>query len=112
MDKNRIEKSVNASLESLDGIQRATAKPFLLTRVMAKVNGAKGVQNLWTKAGAFISRPAIAIAGIFLFLLINTGIIIFSSSNDSNKSVVVQSNNAASNEFAVNTGVIYDFENL
>lgn len=111
MDENSIEKIVDDTIHSFDGAKRAEPRPFLLTRVLASLNRQPAVQNEWTRIGAFLSRPGIAIAGIVLIMLINTGIV-FISKNNADKPAIVQSNSTVTDEFAVNADNIYDIENL
>lgn len=110
MRKRSFEKLVDETFESFDSVKRAEPKAFLLTRVMASVNGRQAGQNIWTKAAAFISRPGIAIAGLLLIVLVNTTIVVISKNNRDQK-VLVQSNFAAKDEFAINAAAIYDIEN-
>ena len=110
MDKQRIEKLVDGTIESFDGAKKAEPRPFLLTRVMAAINNRSTSQNIWTKAAAFISRPGIAIAGLLLIILVNTAILIINKS-DSEQPGVVQTNSTAKDDFAINANTIYYIEN-
>jgi len=55
-------------LQSLDGMQRAKANPFLYTHILAKV---QETANPWEKIARFITRPAFAFAATLLFLALN-----------------------------------------
>jgi hypothetical protein len=55
-------------LQSLDGMQRAKANPFLYTRILAKVQERA---NPWEKMARFITRPSFALAATLLFLALN-----------------------------------------
>lgn len=55
-------------LQSLDGMHRANANPFLYTRILAKV---QETANPWEKIARFITRPAFAVAATLLFLALN-----------------------------------------
>lgn len=110
MDKQRIEKLVDDTIESFDRAKRAEPKPFLLTRVMAAINSQSPGQNIWTKAAAFISRPGIAIAGLLLIIFVNTAILITNKS-DSEQSGAVQNNFTTKDDFAINANTIYYIEN-
>lgn len=68
MNKN-IDKLIEETLDSVNDIKRAEAKPFLLTRINARMNN--GSASVWEKAVWIISRPAVAFAGLCLILLIN-----------------------------------------
>ena len=74
---NRSEDNIEKILGSLDGVQRAEARPFMYTRVMARLQE-DDVKSIWGRTVAFIARPAIAFACLTaviatnLFFVINT----------------------------------------
>jgi hypothetical protein len=70
---SEIRKKVNETLDSLEGIQRVEPGSFFFTRVMARLE--REERNIWELTGSFISRPAVAIAGLFLILCINAFIL-------------------------------------
>ncbi len=110
MQENNIEKLVEQTLQSFEGAKRAESKPFLLTRVMAAINGRGPAKNAWAKAGAFISRPGVAIAGIACIIFINISILLLHK-NDNDKNPMTQSSTAITDDFAINAANIYDIEN-
>ena len=70
MNRNdHIERLVDETLSSLDGIQRAEPAPFFHTRLMARMEA--GVGNTLDGFVGLVSRPAFAIATAFVFLLLN-----------------------------------------
>ena len=71
-DKKRIQEEVEKTLESLNGIQRAAADPYLFTRIEARLE--KEEKSFWSRALTFISRPSVAVPAIVLTILINTAI--------------------------------------
>ena len=71
MENNNLEWQVNKALNSLDGIQRATANPFLYTRVKAAIDQQNGV---WAKFAGLFSRPAFALTMAVLFIGLNVGV--------------------------------------
>ena len=71
--KNNWEQQAEKALASLDGLQRASANPFLYTRIMARI---ERQQNKWAKVAGFISRPVIALSATFLFVVINAWVVI------------------------------------
>lgn len=107
MQKRSIEKLVEETLNSLEGAKRAEAKPFLLTRVLAKINSGEETANVWTRISVFLSKPAVALAGLLLIVLINAAII-FSNTKDKEN---MQNINSSKDEFAVNVLSIYESEN-
>ena len=111
MYPKKIEQLVEETISSLDGTRRAEAKPFLLTRVLARMRAEEAVtDNIWTKAGAFLSRPGVAMAGLLLVVLVNAAIIISNMNEGTN--AVVQQLSTSKDEFAINVISIYDTENM
>ena len=73
MNKMRnVPGEIEATLNSLDGVQRATANPFLYTRVEARIKAGNGS---WDKAAGFIARPVFAFAALALFICINITVV-------------------------------------
>jgi len=64
-----LETRVNATLNSLDDVQRATPGPFFFTRVQARLN--REDKSSWEQIGSFIGRPQIAFAGLCLVVILN-----------------------------------------
>ncbi|MGN7784367.1 hypothetical protein ACTJIJ_07565 [Niabella sp. 22666] len=67
MKRSNLE--IDEILNSLDGVGRADARPYMHTRVMARI---REENNFWTKAVGFIARPAVAIGCVLLVLMANT----------------------------------------
>ena len=107
-NKENIDKLVDEALNSVDLINRAEAKPFLLTRIHARMNREAG--SAWEKAGWFISRPAVAFAGLCLILMVNAMVIVFNNSSTTS-TVAEQTTQASGDEFSYTVATIYDFEN-
>ena len=107
MQEPRIEKLVEETISSLDGAARAAANPFLLTRVFARIKQEADEQNVWSRLASFLSKPAIALGGLALIILINVAII-FSNTKDNN---AAQNLTPSKDEFAINVISIYDTEN-
>jgi Na+/proline symporter len=63
-----VEQKVNEALESLDGMQRASANPFLFTRVWQRVSADN---NPWERVASFLARPVFAVAVLVFFLSVN-----------------------------------------
>jgi len=68
-NNEHINQLTEEALNSLDGTSRATAKPYLLTRLNARMQNAK--ESNWDNALRFISKPAVALAGLCLVIAIN-----------------------------------------
>jgi hypothetical protein len=71
-DKKRIQEEVEKTLESLNGIQKAAANPYLFTRIKARVESEE--ISFWNRALTLISRPSVAVPAIVFTILINTAI--------------------------------------
>ena len=108
MQKKSIEKLVEETINSFDGAERAAAKPFLLTRINARMQNQPGTQNIWSWASSFLSNPRVALAGLLLILTLNATIIIKNTNEENN---IVQNTAAVKDEFAINVISIYDTEN-
>lgn len=105
MQQQDIKKIVEETLCSFDGAKRAEAKPFLLTRIYARMQNQAGTQNAWTRIGSFLSKPAVAFGGLLLIIVLNVTVLVNGSNNNQ------QNSGTAKDEFAVNVISIYDFEN-
>ena len=109
MNRNEnINKLIDEALSSVDDIKRAASKPFLLTRIYARMN--KGAESVWEKAGWFIGRPAVAFAGLCMIILINVMVVMFNGSANSD-TVTEQIAQTPADEFSYTVATIYDNEN-
>lgn len=70
-DNNGWQSRAEKTLNSLNGIQRAPANPFLYTRVKARLDEQRG---FWAKAARFLGQPALAFSASILFIAINVGV--------------------------------------
>ena len=77
-DKN-IARQIEEALRSFDNIQRASPKPFLLTRIHAQLNNK--AKNIWEQAAFFISRPTVMLFGLSLIIVINLSVIFINNSS-------------------------------
>jgi len=103
-DKRHIQEQVDKTLESLDGIQRASANPFLFTRIQARLQ--KEETNFWSQAFALMSRPKVAFAGVAIAIMINA-IVLFESRSESVKNTQDDEQVFAS-EYNLSTSTIYE----
>ncbi|MEO6539410.1 MAG: hypothetical protein ABIN74_00410 [Ferruginibacter sp.] len=105
--QEKINKMIEDALNSVDDVQRAEPKPFLLTRIHARMN--IGTESVWEKAGWFITRPAVAFTGLCLILLINVMVMMNNNAvNTVNTTEVAQN---STDEFSSSVATIYDIEN-
>ena len=80
-DEN-IERQIEEALNSIGSIQRATPKPYLFTRLNARLN--KQTKSIWESAAAFISRPAVVAISLCLILTINISVLLINISSTKN----------------------------
>ena len=106
-NKEQIDKMTNEALNSVDGAKRATAKPYLLTRINARLS--KTQESAWEHAGRFIARPAVVIAGLCMVIGINILAITTNNATTSNNTAAEQQ--ATPDEFSNTVATLYDIEN-
>jgi hypothetical protein len=75
--RDDIHKEVELTLNSLDGVERAETRPFFYARLTARLQQ-ESEAGIWGKMILLLSRPAISLAILLTFLLIN-GYLLFSS---------------------------------
>ena len=102
--KKRIQEEVDKTLNSLDGVQKATASPYLFTRIKARLQ--REDKNFWTRAFAFISRPAVAITAIVMAIFINA--IIFFESRTEAVQTMQDGEQLFASEYNLTDSTIYD----
>ena len=106
--QENINKLIEESLNSMDDVKRAEPKPFLFTRINARMN--KSTESFWEKAGWFITRPAVALAVVCLVLIINATAIFYNKTETPVATADVAVQNTA-DEFSYTVAGIYDSEN-
>lgn len=77
MNNEQLNKLVDETLNSLDGAQRATTKPYLFTRLTAKMQ--RKQEDSWDNALRFLSRPAVAFACVLLVIGFNAAVFTFNN---------------------------------
>jgi hypothetical protein len=107
-NKEQINKLIEDALNSVDDVKRAEPRPFLLTRINARMS--KDTRTAWEKAGWFISRPAVAFTGLCMILLINAMVIVYNKTSAS-AAVTEQVAQNPADEFSYTVATIYDNEN-
>ena len=68
-----INNRVDAALNSLDDVKRATAKPYVLTRMNAKTQNSNS--SIWDNALQFISKPMVALVCMLIIIAFNVLVI-------------------------------------
>ncbi len=66
--KEKIQQEIEKTLDSLNGMKRAEANPFLFTRIQARMNRKSGG---WERAFSFVSKPLVALAMLALVMAMN-----------------------------------------
>src|SRR4051812_15983466 len=76
--KHEIEQRIEETLDSLHGIQRAEANPFLYTRIQARLNLSKSAIE---RVVVFAGRPAFAFLVLVVVLATNLMVMLNGPSN-------------------------------
>ena len=103
--KKQIEREVEKTLDSLEGIQRAEANPYLFTRIKSRLEGEE--KSFWSMAIGFMGKPAVAIAAILLVVLINASVI-FKSGSGQVQSATLDDEQLFAVEYNLSDTTIYD----
>lgn len=106
--KEHINKIIEETISSVDNLKRASPRPFLLTRINARLG--KTNKTVWERAGWFIGKPAFAIPGLVMLIFINLMVVI-SDRVDPFSAATEQSAQAPADEFSYTVATIYDIEN-
>lgn len=104
--KNK-EHEIERTLNSLDGAGRAGAGDFFYTRLQARLQQ-KGT-NTWERATGWIARPAVAIIGLLLVLLVN-GIIVVRQLKQETPVAEQASVQAFAEEYPLQATALYDLD--
>ena len=75
MKDESLNKKIDDAMQSMDNINRATPRPFLFTRLEARMQNEK---NIWGRLSSFVARPVVAFACICFVLILNAMVIFFS----------------------------------
>ncbi len=102
-----INKKIEETMRSMDNMERATPRPFLFTRLEARMESEK---NMWNKVSSFVARPMVAFACICFVLILNA-MIIFLSGTSGNSLTQQGSELATADEYSQVSYNLYDFEN-
>jgi hypothetical protein len=107
MEEEYLNKKIDDVMQSMDGMERALPRPFLFTRLEARMQNDR---NLWSKISSFVARPVVAFACICFVLIINS-IVIFFSNNSENSLAQQGSELATVDEYSQVSYNLYDLEN-
>jgi hypothetical protein len=103
-----IQDKIDATLRSVDNIERAVPSPFFYTKVLAKITNTQPA--VWEKWSAFFLRPTIAFATICLVIVINA-FVIYSNITGS-FSLNDQPDLTLTDEYSMATTSLYNIENV
>lgn len=106
--EQHINKLIEETLNSADDLTRAEPKPYLLTRINARLS--KGTDSLWEKASWFVTRPAVAFTGLCMVLLVNA-IVLISNKAATPVAATEQVAQNSTDEFSYTVATIYDNDN-
>ena len=76
-NKPDVEKLIDDALSSIDHVSQATAKPFLFTRLKARMD--REHETVWEKAIRIIARPSVVVAGLCMIICINAMVIAYNN---------------------------------
>ena len=107
MEDDFLNKKVDEVMQSVDGIKRAAPRPFLFTRLEARMQNER---NVWNKLSSFVARPVIAFACICFVLIINAMVVLLSDT-PANSLAPQGSELATADEYSQVSYNLYDFEN-
>ncbi len=104
-ESKMISKRVEETLNSLDGLQKATPGPFFYTRVMARLE--EEPQNLWESITLFLTRPYVIASVISFILLLNATAIFRSDAQETYSQEAI----SMVDEYKIASTSFYDYTN-
>ena len=107
--KKNVDQFIEEAFNSINNIERANVKPFLLSRVNNRMLTERN-NSWWEDVAFYISKPAFAIPGLAMLMLINFTAVIFSATEPST-SIVEKNIQASADEFSYSIASIYENEN-
>jgi hypothetical protein len=108
--KEKIQQEIEQTLQSLDGLKRAEANPFLFTRIKARMDRKT---NVWERTFSFISKPAIAVAIVVVVMAVNGWALWDKSGPNTIENVTAENVSELANEYNVVASVDnYDYDNM
>ncbi|MBS1735875.1 MAG: hypothetical protein JSS98_04635 [Bacteroidetes bacterium] len=110
--KNKFEKEVESAFSGIDGIKRAKAPDWFYTKLEAKMlRQANPSKGYWENVSAWLTRPAVVLAGLFLILFLNATVLYLKPSS-TNDSVATASEQTASDEYKQVSATLFDYETI
>jgi hypothetical protein len=103
------EKHIEQILDSLNGVQRASAPAFLSTRIRARLQEEKGL-SWFDRSLRWISQPAVALSLVALVVMVHT-LTIIGTRNQAATAVNTETTETEQDEFAVQFTSFDNMEN-
>lgn len=100
---------INSTMASIDGIEKASPKPYLFTRINAALNNT-ATETIWTKIAFYLKKPLVAAVAILLVLTVNV-LAINNRKKLLEREGITKSITPPKYDFAINVSVMYDTEN-
>ncbi|MEO6583146.1 MAG: hypothetical protein ABIO05_02410 [Ferruginibacter sp.] len=111
MKKQDLDSLIDATLNSMDEHKALAPKPFLYTRIVSRLNSPTAI-TIWEKLYATISRPAIAMALLFIVVILNGLIIFYSDKREASNFSAETTLTELQNLTVSNNTAYYDIENI
>lgn len=105
--RREIDEKIAETLNSLDGIERATPGHFFFTRLQTRLK--RDDTDIWEKIGGFLARPVFVIASIMFIIAIN--IIVVYREMPPTASFADQNEQVFDDEYNMGVAGIYEYEN-
>lgn len=107
--RKNVDQLIEEAFNSINNIERANAKPFLLSRVNNRMLSERK-NSWWENVAFYIGKPGFAIPGLAMLMVINLTAVIFYAAEPST-SIAEQSIQGSSDEFSYSIASIYENEN-
>lgn len=104
--KQYIDKLVEETLSSLDGLQKASPGPYFFTRVQARLNRVQN--NVWEQTLSFLTKPAVLAASVLAIILVDIIALTNLQSTENNQAAIEQAQVFAE-EYDFTIATIYDY---
>lgn len=106
MDQH-LKKKIEETMQSLDGIEKASPRPFFFTRLEARMQREK---SRWEIISSFVAKPVIVFSSICLIIVINAAVI-FSSTSSTNSTDQQNNELATADEYNLVSAPMYEYVN-
>jgi membrane-bound ClpP family serine protease len=109
MKKNEhINQWVTDALNSMDNAAKAQPRPYLFTRLTAKMH--KTENSVWDNALRFLSRPAVAMVCIVLVLSVNA--LVYTFNQPTSGGIATDEQLTTTDDYSNAIAVLNDIENI